>query len=328
MANNNLSATSTTSAPFFVPRIVMIATYDQSTQTRITQTINNYIQTVTPTLITSATQTRPFQSNQITQTYPQQNTQAVQTDLGLNGRLTLDSSDSSTSTDLYDENVSISDSSSNKKRKSTKDRHSIKCSQIKQRKQVTFAQVHHDPSEVLDKTSSEISPILETYEQQLQTFQSSNTFETLDTTSTPSSVQPTTYHNESQPMTTHQRAALAQAALVNFFGEAGTVTRILNRVQPSHTQTLSEVSDEQDLDISQQGRSFPVSTQTFTIPRISQSTQPTTHTATQQSTNRQSYRVPHYYTDSYSSSDTRRVSRHRTHDHRNKRKHSRKDDRK
>ena len=57
-------------------------------------------------------------------------------------------------------------------------------------------------------------------------------------------------------MTTHQTAALAQAALVNFFGEAGTVTSILNRVQPSHTQTLNEVSDEQNLDISQQGRSF------------------------------------------------------------------------
>ena len=57
-------------------------------------------------------------------------------------------------------------------------------------------------------------------------------------------------------MTIHQTAALAHAALVNFFGEAGTVTSILNRVQPSHTQTLNEVSDEQNLDISQQGRSF------------------------------------------------------------------------
>ena len=197
---------------------------------------------------------------------------------------------------------------------------------IKQRKQVTFAQVHHDPSEVSDKTSSEISPILETYEQQLQTFQSSNTFETLNPTSTPSSNQTTTYHNESQPMTTHQRAALAQAALVNFFGEAGTVTSILNRVQPSHTQTLNEVSDEQNLDISQQGRSFPVSTQTFTIIYLAYHHQ---HILIHnKDTNRQSYKVPHYYTDSYSSSDTRRVSRHRTHDHRNKRKHSRKDDRK
>ena len=102
------------------------------------------------------------------------------------------------------------------------------------------------------------------------------------TTSTLSSVQHIAYHNESQPMTTHQRAALAQAALVNFFGESGTVTSILNRVQPSHTQTLSDILDEQDLDISQQGRSIPVSTQTYTIPHISQSTQPTTHTATQQ----------------------------------------------
>ena len=330
MANNNLSATSTTSAPFFVPRIVMIATYDQSTQTRITSTINNFMQTDTPTLITSATQTRPFQSNQITQTYPQQNTQAIQTDLGLNGNLTLDSTDSSTSTDLYDENVSINDSSSNRKRKSPNDRHSTKRSHIKQRKQVTFSQVQQNSSEVSDKTSSmsEISPILETYEQQLQTFQSSNSFETSGTTSIQSPVQPTIFHNESQPMTTHQRAALAQAALVNFFGESGTVTSILNRVQPSHTQTLSEVSDEQDLNISLQGRSLPVSTQTYTIPRISQSTQPTTHTTTQQSTNRQSYRVPHYYTDSYSSSDTRRVRRHRTHNHHKERKHSRKDDRK
>ena len=72
MANNNLSPTPTTSSPYFVPRIVMIATYDQSTQTRITSTINNYMQTDTFTLNTSATQTRPFQNNQTTQTYPQQ----------------------------------------------------------------------------------------------------------------------------------------------------------------------------------------------------------------------------------------------------------------
>ena len=138
MANNNLSATSTTSAPFFVPRIVMIATYDQSTQTRITSTINNFMQTVTPTLIASATQTGPFQSNQITQTYPQQNSQAVQTDLGLNGNLTLDSTNSSTSTDLYDENVSINNSSSNRKRKSSNDRHSIKRSHSQTKKTGNF----------------------------------------------------------------------------------------------------------------------------------------------------------------------------------------------
>ena len=55
------------------------------------------MQTDTFTLNTSATQTRPFQSNQMTQNYRQQNTQAIQTDLGLNGNLTHDSSNSSTS---------------------------------------------------------------------------------------------------------------------------------------------------------------------------------------------------------------------------------------
>ena len=85
-------------------------------------------------------------------------------------------------------------------------------------------------------------------------------------------------------MTTHQRAAMAQAALVNFFGESGTVASILNRVQPSHTQTSNEISEEQDLNISQQGRSLPLSTQTYTIPCISQSTQPATQMTTQQST--------------------------------------------
>ena len=140
MSNKNLPPTPTTSSPYFVPRIVMIATYSQSTQTRITSTINNYMQTDTFTLYTSATQTRPFQSNQTTQTYPQQNTQAIQTDLGLNGNLTLDSTDSSTSTDVYDENVSINDSNSNRKRKSHKEWHSTKRSHNKQRKQVTFTQ--------------------------------------------------------------------------------------------------------------------------------------------------------------------------------------------
>ena len=91
---------------------------------------------------------------------------------------------------------------------------------------------------------------------------------------------------------------------------------------------MNELSDEHDLNVSQQGRSLTVSTQSYTIPRISHSTQAATHTTTQQSTNRQSYRVPHYYTHSYSSLDTRRVRRHKTHKHHKERKHPRKDDRK
>ena len=123
-------------------------------------------------------------------------------------------------------------------------------------------------------------------------------------------------------MSTQQKAAMAQAALINFFGESGTVTSIMNMVQPSHTQTLTELSDQPELNVSQQGRSSPVSTHSYTIPCISHSTQAATHTTTQQSTNRQSYRVPHHYTDSHSYSDTRRVRRHNTHNHHKERKHS------
>ena len=93
MANNNVPPTPSTSLPYFVPRIVMMATYTQSTQTPITSTVNNFMQTDTSTFNTSATQTRPFQNNQSTQTFPQHNTQAIQTDLGLNENLTLDSTE-------------------------------------------------------------------------------------------------------------------------------------------------------------------------------------------------------------------------------------------
>ena len=56
MANNNVPPTPSTSLPYFVPRIVMIATYNQSTQTPITSTSNNVMQTDTSTFNTSATQ--------------------------------------------------------------------------------------------------------------------------------------------------------------------------------------------------------------------------------------------------------------------------------
>ena len=135
MANNNVPPTPSTSLPYFVPRIVMMATYSQSTQTPITSTVNNFMQTDTSTFNTSATQTRPFQHNQSTQTFPQHNTQAIQTDLGLNENLTLHFTDSSSSTDLFDETMSINNFNSNRKRKSNKDHLSNKHSHTKQRKQ-------------------------------------------------------------------------------------------------------------------------------------------------------------------------------------------------
>ena len=125
-------------------------------------------------------------------------------------------------------------------------------------------------------------------------------------------------------MGTQQKAAMAQAALINFFGESGTVTSIINTVQLSHTQTLTELSNQPELNISetQQGMSLAVSTHSYTIPHITHSRQRSTDTTMQQNSNRQSYRVTQYYTD------RRRVRRQNTHNHHKERKHSRKDDRK
>ena len=216
------------------------------------------MQTDRSTFNTSATQTKPFQTNQVTQTFPQQNTQAIQTDLGLYENLTLDSTDSSTSTDVLDETVSINKSNSNRKRKGHKDHFPNKCSSTKQRKQVSFSQDQQNSSEPLDNNISmtETRPILETYEQQLQTFQTSQTFGTL-----------TNDNNEIQPMSTQQ------VALINFFGESGTVTSIMNMVQPSHTPTLTEISNQPELNISehQQGMSLPVFIHSYTIPHITHS---------------------------------------------------------
>ena len=226
MANNNVSPTSTTSLPYFVPRIVMMATYTQSTQTPIISATNNSMQTDRSTLNTSATQTKTFQTNQVTQTFPQQNTQAIQTDLGLNENLALDSTNSSTSTDILDEAVSINKSNSNRKRKTHKDHISNKCSFTKQRKKVTFPQDQQNSSELLDNNISmtEITPMLQTYEQQLETFQMSQTFGTLTTDSRAVNfsetnqplAQTVSYHNELQPMSTQQKAAMAQASSYKF----------------------------------------------------------------------------------------------------------------
>ena len=73
---------------------------------------------------------------------------------------------------------------------------------------------------------------------------------------------------------------MAQAALINFFGEAGTVSSIMNTVQPSHTQTSTEHSDNSQLNIlkNQQGMSLPVSTHSYTIPHLTHSRQPQTLT--------------------------------------------------
>ena len=86
--------------------------------------------------------------------------------------MALDCTNSSTSTDVLDEVVSINKSNSNRKRKTHKDCISNKHSSTKQRKKVSFPQDQQNSSELLDNNTwmTEIIPILETYEQQLETF--------------------------------------------------------------------------------------------------------------------------------------------------------------
>ena len=105
MANNNVSSSSTPSMPIFVPRIVMMTPYTKYTQMPIILSTSSSIQTDRQTLDNISTQTKTFQNTQATQTSSPQYSKAVQTDPMLNDTLPLDSTDSSTSTDVLDEVV-------------------------------------------------------------------------------------------------------------------------------------------------------------------------------------------------------------------------------
>ena len=143
----------------------------------------------------------------------------------------------------------------------------------------------------------ETTPILETYEQQHDTFQISQTFGTLTdnrqinfSDANQPLAQTVSYHNKLQPMTMQQGAAMAQATLINFIGESGTVSSIMDTVQPLHTQTLTEQSNQLDSNISEnlQDMSLPISAHSYTIPHITHSRRTDTDadTTTQQSCNR------------------------------------------
>ena len=96
-------------------------------------------------------------------------------------------------------------------------------------------------------------------------------------------------------MSSQQRAAMAHAALINFFGNSGTVSSILQMAQPSQPQTLTEQSHQltNDSEVmvsdNQQGMSLQISTQhqssynnsqniPYTIPHISHSRRSSTGT--------------------------------------------------
>ena len=105
-------------------------------------------------------------------------------------------------------------SNSNRKRKTHKDHISNKHSSSKQIKQVSFPQDQQNSSELLDNkiSTTEIRPILETYEPHLQTLQMSQTFETLATDcravnfldTNQRAAQTVSYPNEIQPKSTQK----------------------------------------------------------------------------------------------------------------------------
>ena len=211
----------------------------------------------TQTLHNNSNQTKTFQTTQITQTSPPQNSRAVQTDHMLNYTSAIDSHDSSTSTDVLDKVVvSINQDNSNRKRKiHNKDHSSDNQVSSKQRKRVSFLEDEQNSTQpsVNNRSMTEITPILETYGQQLETVQTSQTSsDTLNTDiqsiyfpDTPQPLAQTiSYHNKFKPMSSQQRASMAHAALINFFGDSGTFSSILQTVQPSQLHTSTEQSNQ------------------------------------------------------------------------------------
>ena len=101
--------------------------------------------------------------------------------------------------------VSTNQPNSNRKRKTEyKDHISNNIKLVNQTKKESFSQDQQNSSELSDNNTSmsEIRPILETYEQQLQMFQTSQTFGTLTTDTDQPLTQTVSCHNEFQPMDT------------------------------------------------------------------------------------------------------------------------------
>ena len=81
---------------------------------------------------------------------------------------------------------------------------------------------------------------------------------------------PNQYYNEFQPMSSQQRAAMAQTALINFFGNPATVSSILQMVQPQKSLNLVEHTNINDTDLIEQSQQLTDDVQ-VTIPDIQES---------------------------------------------------------
>ena len=188
--------------------------------------------------------------------------------------------DSHTSTEVSNEMVELDRPSNSNKRRQT---HKENQTSNKQRKGLSFPEEQQNSSELLmvDTSMMSITPILETYGQQLlqpvQTFQTSSDMMSSYFQDASQPLAPSIpYHSKFQPMTTQQIAAMAHAALINFFGTSGTISIILQMVQQTSTE-LPQLPNDVQVTVSdnQEGTSFQTSTEhnnsqntPYTIPHI------------------------------------------------------------
>ena len=222
--DNNVSSTSP--VPTFVPRIVMVATYTQDTQTH-SITVSVSTQTDGNVLNTHATQTNQITSrNEQTQTFP-----------ALGGG----PSNYQDTTQVERGKTTALQINKNKRRKSGL----VKINKTSQKLQQTPSQDLRVP--VIDLTQQEIIPFdfLQEHTQSLETFSTSEplliNIQDIDiSTVQPMNIeqpQPIQHPTTFQQMSSQQRAALTNAALINFFGNAGTVE---NYYADSATDTTTD----------------------------------------------------------------------------------------
>ena len=381
--DNNVSSTSP--IPIFVPKIVMVATYTQDTQTHsITASVST--QTDSNSLNTHATQTNHITSiNEQTQTSPTLTSISIQTENpSTQNTLVPDViADSSPEVDNFEETQQMPRHNSSRKRKnhSTSDKHKqekkVRFGKDKQNKsKVVTNTITRPESPVIDLTQQENFPLdfLQQNTQSLETFSTSEplliNIQDIDiSTVQPMNIEQAQHIQHPTPfqqMSSQQRAALTNAALINFFGTSGTVSTIMQTVQQTQQQTeqytlgtnfipteqsqqllpVVATDSEEDsgtsnsLDITNQDNSQDTAQQNITQPtsQISHTQTPTstltststitnsTPTTTQSDYTRHSYRVPSYYANSLSYVNSRRRRRTHTQTQNKERKHKMNDD--
>ena len=364
------NVSSTSPIPIFVPKIVMVATYTQDTQTH-SITVSVSTQTDSNSLNTHTTQTNHITSiNEQTQTSPTLTSISIQTENpSTQNTLVPDViADSSPEVDNFEETQQLSRHNSSRKRKnhSTSDKHTqgkkVRFGKDKQNKSKVATNITTRPeSPVIDLTQQENFPLdfLQQNTQSLETFSTSEplliNIQDIDTSTVqPMNIEQVQYIQHPTPfqqMSSQQKAALTNAALINFFGTSGTVSTIMQTVQQTQQQTEQYtlgtnfipteqyqqllpvvVTDSEEnsgmsnsLDITNQDNSQDTTQKNITQPtsQISHTQTPTsiltststiansTPTTTQSEYTRHSYRVPSYYANSLSYVNSRR--RRRTH---------------